>query len=76
MAGAVKLLEQMRSNPRDWRIGQLKTVARHFGLTIRQSGGSQVIFQKTGWLIELSVPARRPIKPFYIKKFIELVEAS
>ena len=62
----------MRSNPRDWRIDQLKTVARANDIDWRQKGTSHVVFIRSDGQT-LPVPARRPIKPIYIKKFVEFV---
>ena len=63
----------MKANPLDWQIESLKSVADAFGLVYRQPGGSHVVFRhpKLGML---SVPARRPIKPVYVRKFVRLVE--
>jgi hypothetical protein len=63
---AAKILEQMKANPRDWRIESLKSVAEGLGLVHRQPGGSHVIFRHRNGAM-LSVPARRPIKPVYMK---------
>jgi hypothetical protein len=70
---AAKILEQMKANPRDWRIDSLKSVADAFGVVYRQPGGSHVIFRHPNGAM-LSVPAHRPIKPVYVRKFVRLVE--
>ncbi|MFZ4789851.1 MAG: type II toxin-antitoxin system HicA family toxin [Candidatus Competibacteraceae bacterium] len=75
MSKADKTLEKMRANPRDWRIEDLESVARHHGLTVRKPGGSHVIFQKPGIALEVSVPAHKPIKPVYVRRLIELIDA-
>ena len=75
MTRAPKILEQMKANPRDWRIESIKSVADALGLVHRQPGGSHVIFRHPNGAM-LSVPARRPIKPIYVKKFVRLVEES
>ena len=62
----------MKNNPRDWRIEQVKTVARAYNIEWRQRGTSHVVFVRSDGRT-LPVPAHRPIKPIYIKKFIELV---
>jgi hypothetical protein len=73
MGKADKILEKMRNNPRDWRIESLQTVARAYNIKWRQPGTSHVTFRHPNGT-KLTVPAHRPIKPIYIKKFIRLVE--
>jgi hypothetical protein len=63
----------MKVNPLDWRMESLKSVADSYGVVYRQPGGSHVIFRHPNGAM-LSVPARRPIKPVYIKKFVRLIE--
>jgi hypothetical protein len=72
MSRVEKLLEQMQTNPRDWRIDSLKTVAHTFNIEWRQRGTSHVVFVRSDGRT-LPVPAQRPIKPIYIKKFVEFV---
>ena len=73
MTAAAKILGRMRINPTGWRIEDLKTVADRFNIEYRQSGTSHVTFRHpTG--AKLTVPARRPIKPVYVKKFLELID--
>ena len=73
MSKVGKQLEKMRNNPRDWRIEDLKTMADKVGLSYRQPGTSHVTFRaKAGRM--LTVPAKKPIKPIYIKLFVELVD--
>lgn len=73
MNTATKLLAAMRRNPLDWQLPQLQAVARHHGLAWRQDGGSHCVFIRPDGRT-LPVPARRPIKPVYIRKFVELIE--
>ncbi len=75
MARAAKTLAVMRSNPRDWRIETLETVAAAFGLNCRKPGGSHVVFDHPAVAEALSVPARRPIKPIYVARFVRLIDA-
>ncbi len=72
MGKAEKILERMRNNPHDWRIDDLKTVAQAFAIEWRQRGTSHVVFVRSDGAT-LPVPARRPIKPIYIKKFVTFV---
>ena len=74
MASRDKQLARMRANPRDWRIEDLETLAMHFGLSVRKSGGSHVIFFHPTASEMLSVPARRPIKPVYVRHFVALID--
>jgi hypothetical protein len=76
VARADKTLDAMRANPRDWRIGQLETVAAAFGVNCRKPGGSHVVFEHPAVIEALSVPARRPIKPIYVQRFVRLIEAA
>jgi hypothetical protein len=65
----------LRTNPRDWQLAQLQTVARQNGIDWRHEGTSHCVFvSKEGRT--LPVPAQRPIKPIYVKKFLELVEGA
>lgn len=69
-----KQIEKMRSNPRDWSIEELKAIANRFGIDYRQPGTSHVTFRtKSGE--KLTVPAHQPIKPIYIKKFLDLIDS-
>ena len=75
MSAAAKLLLAMRRNPLDWQIAQLQTVARQRGIDWRHEGTSHCVFIRSDGKT-LSVPAHRPIKPIYMKKFIELVDGA
>jgi hypothetical protein len=75
-ARATKLLNEMRRNPRgDWRIQQLESVARGYEVNARQGRGSHVVFEHASLIQALSVPARRPIKPVYVRRFVALIES-
>lgn len=75
MARIEKLLATMRRNPQaDWRIEQLKAVADRYGVAHRQQGTSHVTFRPPRGE-KLTVPAQRPIKPVYVRKFIVLIDA-
>jgi len=75
VARAVRTLDRMRSNPRDWRIVTLESVAGAHGINIRKPSGSHVIFEHPAVAEALSVPARRPIKPVYVRRFVAFIEA-
>jgi predicted RNA binding protein YcfA (HicA-like mRNA interferase family) len=73
MARSARTLAQMKASPLDWRIESLKNVADGFGLLWREPSGSHTVFRHPNGA-KLSVPAKRPIKPIYVKKFVKLVE--
>ena len=74
MSKADKLLEQMRNNPRDWGIEDVKTVASQFAVDWRNTGGSHHIFGVPSVSEKVSIPAHRPIKPAYIRQFVALID--
>ena len=78
VAGADKSLRKMRESRSGWRIEDLLTVAKENGLDWRRpgSGGSHVIFSAAGVREIVTVPAKRPIKPIYIKHFVVLIDAA
>jgi len=71
---AAKTLEAMRASPLDWRIEDLEAVARAFGINLRRPGGSHVYFTHPRVREGVSVPARRPIKPAYVRVFVRFVD--
>ena len=74
MNTAAKLITAMRHNPNDWSMPKLLTVAKQFGMEVRSTGGSHHIFSHPSVRDPLSVPAHRPIKAIYIKRFIALID--
>jgi predicted RNA binding protein YcfA (HicA-like mRNA interferase family) len=65
----------VRANPKgDWRIDDLETVAASLGIKIRKSGGSHAVFSHPATATPLTVPARRPIKPVYIRHFLDMID--
>jgi hypothetical protein len=75
MNTAAKLRKAMASNPRDWQLAQLQTVARQHGIGWRHERSSHCVFVRQDGKT-LPVPARRPIKPIYIKLFLDLIEGA
>jgi hypothetical protein len=74
MGSAKKILASMRRKAKDWRIENLQTLAMHYGIVYRQNGTSHVFFTfDPGYL---PVPAHRPIKPVYVRQFVELLDAK
>ena len=73
MSKAEKLFKQMQNNPRDWRIDDLDSVARHFGFGRIEAKGSHTKFYHDRLPEILSVPVKRPIKPIYVKHLLALI---
>lgn len=67
----------MRANPRgDWRIEDVETVCRRAGIEITAfGGGSHRQVRHPSQRELLTVPARRPIKPTYIRQLVAFVDA-
>jgi predicted RNA binding protein YcfA (HicA-like mRNA interferase family) len=74
MSTAIKLLAAMRLNPNDWTMANLLTVAKRYGMEIRSTGGSHHVFSHPSVKGTLSVPAHRPIKAIYIRRFVALID--
>ena len=72
MNSAAKMILRMQANPRDWTLAELQVVARRSGITWRHEGGSHCVFIRADGKT-LPVPARRPIKPVYVSKFLALI---
>jgi len=76
--GSAKTLQRMRDNPAGWRIEELQAVAEQNSIEWRRPGrgGSHVIFSANGVRDIVSVPAKRPIKPIYVRRFAALIDAA
>jgi hypothetical protein len=73
---AEALLERMRETPRDWRIADIETLCRGFGIACtppRQGSHYKVKHQSVAQI--LTIPAHRPIKPVYIRELVKFVDA-
>ncbi len=77
MARWEKLLDGMRANPRgDWTIANIETVARAIGCDVRQPRrGSHYTITHPDMPDILTIPAHRPIKPVYIRRFVSIMES-
>ena len=73
-----RALQKMRKNRLGWRIEELQAVAEENCVEWRRPGhgGSHVIFSAPGVREIVSAPAKRPIKPVYIKQFVALIDAA
>ena len=76
MTRAEKRLAALRRNPKgDWLLDDLIAVAARHDIIVRHDGGSHAVFRRDDG-VSLTVPARRPIKPIYIKLFVVFIEAA
>lgn len=66
----------MKANPKaDWFQSNIKTLVKAFNLTLRQRDtGHAVITNSSGQ--HITVPMHKPVKPVYIKRLVELIEAD
>ena len=71
-----KLLDEMRRNPRgDWTIADVERLCREHNLrcTPPSGGGSHYKVSHGSLSAIMTIPRRRPIKPVYIRKLVEMV---
>jgi hypothetical protein len=75
MARGEKLLERMRANPRDWRIEDVAAVCGAFGVACTPPRkGSHYKVKHESQAEMLTVPAHRPVKPWYIEALVEFID--
>jgi CheY-specific phosphatase CheX len=68
----------MRRNPQaNWTIRDVEKLCRRFGIdcTPPRAGGSHYKISHSSQKEILTVPFKRPIKPVYIRKLVEFVDA-
>jgi predicted RNA binding protein YcfA (HicA-like mRNA interferase family) len=66
----------MRRNPAgDWHIRDVELLCGEYGLLFRFGKGSHVHAKHPAAREILTIPARRPIKPVYIRKLVRYIEA-
>jgi hypothetical protein len=73
-----KRFEQMQRNPNaDWRIEDVAAICLEFELLCEKprSGSSHYKISHPSQRAILTVPFNRPVKPVYIRKLIEFIEA-
>ena len=77
MSKSDKLLRSMANNPQGgFVIADIEVISCAFGLSIRRpSGGSHFSISHPSQAAILTIPARRPIKPIYIRQFVAYVQA-
>lgn len=71
---ADNLLERMRANPHDWRIADIQQVCRTHGVGCTPPRtGSHYKVKHPLVASFLVIPARRPIKPVYIRALVRFI---
>ena len=74
-----KLLAQMRRNPAgDWTIQDIRKLCDRLGWQCLppSGGGSHWKIVVPGSEAILTIPARRPIKPVYVRKLLEFMKEA
>jgi hypothetical protein len=76
LAGADKLLDRMRANPRDWRIDDVARLCAGFGIACAAPRkGSHYKVSHEAMPMILTIPAHRPIKPVYIRDLVAFIDS-
>ena len=66
----------MKANPKaDWSQSNIKTLVKAFNLTLRQRDTSHAVITNSSGQ-HITVPMHKPVKPVYIKRLVELIEAD
>ncbi len=75
MAKWQKILERMGANPLDdWKIENVLTIAAQLELTYSVTGSHYTFGHPNSDTI-CTVVARKPIKPIYIRKFVDFIDS-
>ena len=68
------MLSAMKANPKaDWSPNDVRKVAQQYKLQLRQRGTSHAVLTNAAGR-HLTVPMHKPIKPFYIRRLVRLIE--
>ena len=78
MTKAAKLIEAMRRNPAgDWAIADIQRLCAQLGWQfLAPAHGSHWKVVVPGRVANVTIPARRPVKPVYIRKLLALVDGG
>jgi hypothetical protein len=75
LSRADKRLNDMRRNPRDWRVEDIASVCTAFGVDFSPPGsGSHWKVKHPAMPEILTIPSRRPIKPVYIRALVAFID--
>jgi len=77
MAPKVSLLDQMRRNPRDnWTVADIQRLCDEHGIDLmRPTRDSHYKAASPYLAAHQSIPYKRPIKAFYIKALVAMIDA-
>jgi len=76
LSSGEKIFYAMQRNPKgDWRIADVEKVCQHFSVTCKApaGGGSHYTLSHPAAFEILTIPARRPIKPVYIRQLVAYI---
>ena len=76
MSKRSKRLDRIRQNPTNVSLDDLRRVLEDYGFVLERSEGSHftfsvIIANQTKLLV---VPYRRPVKPIYVKKALQIID--
>lgn len=76
MTKSAKMLDRMRANPRDWRIEDIVSVCETNGIACTPPRrGSHYKVKHESKAEILTIPARWPIKPVYVRELVRFIDA-
>lgn len=65
---------KVKNKRRDWSIDDVRAVAKKFGLEVRSHRGSHYTFSHPDVDFHITIPARRPVKPVYVRDFVKFID--
>ena len=70
------MLDQMRANPNGWRIKDVESVCRALDIRLNSpTRGSHYKVSDPTMVEILTIPAQREIKPVYIRRLVDFIDA-
>jgi predicted RNA binding protein YcfA (HicA-like mRNA interferase family) len=71
-----KRLQKIRQNPKNVAFDDLNQLLQDYGFELRRVTGSHHIFEYNleGEQLKFIVPFGRPVKPYYIKEAIRIID--
>lgn len=70
-----KRLEAMRANAKaGWTIADVEAACAEFGIQCKPGRGSHYRIGHPSQAVKLTIPAKRPIKPIYIRDLVRFID--